>query len=71
MHDIEDLKNYLMGGVSIEDIAKKDKEWCAAKWLLIMGATHAGHFKNEVFDDPQTYYEHLLVALENRIHELG
>jgi hypothetical protein len=65
------LKKEAMEDVPLDEISKKDIQWCAGKWHLIMGLTLAGQLTEEVFKDKECYYGNLMVELEERIKALG
>jgi len=70
-YGIDGLKNEIMEGVPLDEISKRSIEWCAVRWYIIMGITHGGMLREEVFKDKDYYYGNLIVELEKRIRDLG
>ena len=68
-YTIDEFKNKVMEGVSLDEISKKDIVWCAAMWHLIMGLTYEGKLPPE--NDLKCYYGQVMVELEKRIKALG
>jgi len=65
----ETLISDVLDNKSIKEIGNQDMKWCLLKWHFMMGVTHAAQLDQDVFMDD--YYGHLMLALENRIQELG
>lgn len=70
-YGLDQLKDEVMEGVSLDKISKKDIKWCARQWHLMMALTYAGMLANEVLKDRECYYGNLMIKLEERIESLG
>jgi hypothetical protein len=68
---LEYLKEVVLEGVTLEEIANKDLKWCAAIHNLMVVMTFGGQWQEEVFKDPEYYYGRVMVALTQRIQSFG
>jgi len=69
--DLDDLKNQILDGLSLEEIGQKDKKWCVHRWNFIQARIHMGRFTDEVINDIYKLLAKAQIALEDRAKELG